>query len=617
MNYLLSASLAMVIFYGLYWLAFRRLRFHALNRAYLLAALGASLVIPLVELPASAPTVGPVPVPVFSGEPPSLGGRIYSPPGGVEPSPRFTVDWNLVGWVVYLVGVGVMAFRLGIGLVRLARLARRAGRWEGGLKLIPTTGPNASFFNRIFLNETGLTAAEREQVLAHEAAHARLGHSADRLMVEVLRVAFWFNPVLGLYQRSLAHLHELQVDECMAQRFDARGYAGLLLRLHGGAALPVANLFSRQPLKDRLAALFQPKPMSKMKKLLYLSMLPLLTVVTLTLAQHGHSVPGPKPDRVFLKGARQGGLTPSGGWKPYEKQGWSSEETAENDGISVQNLLHEKKIPPTQFFTKLPIKRGDGSVQEKIIFQIQDLEGKSRGILHNWHRPGDLVRYFLDEQELNESDIRQLPRSTVILLVTWGTGPVEAYPGQFKKEGLAPGYVDFWFSTKKELLHAPPPVPPALKPERQGKLIRKAPTRVVTADLYIPTTDPAGHLELRNGWAFAYLNLNHYDPEFMESARRFFQSNGVELKVTDEQIDAYGRISSGKIQLIRKSGGPETIRASEEYTKKDGSRWVYLAVHPESGLVRTGSLPKEFMPVINALQMYLPRFGLVKDGEGC
>ncbi len=291
MTYLLSASLAMAIFYALYGLLFRRLPFHALNRAYLLVALGASLIIPLLELPAPAAALTqPVQTVFYVEDPEPFPETTFLAPA--EPAP---LDWWAVAWYAYLAGVGAMVLRLGRSLWRLRRLLAHPGERIGGLTIIPTSGQNASFFHWILLNDTDLTEAERRQVLAHEAEHTRLGHSADRLLVEVLRVVFWFNPVLWLVQRSLAQLHELEVDARMTRRFEAQGYARLLLKLHGGLALPLTNLFSQQPLKDRIRALFQPKPTSAMKKLLYLSALPLLAAVTLSLAQQAPPPPPPPP----------------------------------------------------------------------------------------------------------------------------------------------------------------------------------------------------------------------------------------------------------------------------------------------------------------------------------
>lgn len=291
MNYLLSASLAMAIFYALYGLLFRRLPFHALNRAYLLAALGVSLLIPLVELPApAAPLTLPVQTGFYVEDPEPFPETVF-----IAPTEPKLVDWWAVAWYAYLAGVGGMALRLGRSLWQLRCLLARPGERIDGLTIIPTSGQNASFFHWILLNDTDLDEAERRQVLAHEAEHTRLGHSADRLLLEALRVVFWFNPVLWLVQRSLAHLHELEVDARMARRFEAQGYARLLLKLHGGLALPLTNLFSQQPLRNRIRALFQPKPTNAMKKLLYLSALPLLAAVTLSLAQQAPPPPPPPP----------------------------------------------------------------------------------------------------------------------------------------------------------------------------------------------------------------------------------------------------------------------------------------------------------------------------------
>lgn len=279
MNYLLSASLAMALFYGVYALMLRRLTFHGLNRAYLLGSLVLSMALPLVDVPlpaAAEPAVRravsapPKPVPLPAD------GRL-SAPVRASPSPTGP-DWPLLGWSLYAAGAAFVAFRLARRLNLIRQLARQDGEEIADLLVVPTEGGSASFFRLVLLNDAGLTPAERALVLAHEAEHARLWHSFDRLAVAVLAVAFWFNPVLWLYQRSLAHLHELQVDAALARRHDRRAYAQLLLKMaQPGFAL--ANTFARQPLRDRLRFLFQTKTSSNVKKSRYLLLLPVATLV--------------------------------------------------------------------------------------------------------------------------------------------------------------------------------------------------------------------------------------------------------------------------------------------------------------------------------------------------
>lgn len=279
MNYLLSASLAMALFYGVYALMLRRLTFHGLNRAYLLGSLALSLALPVVNvsLPAAPAPVTrravvappkPVPMPAH--------GQLVNPVQAVPPPAG--PNWLLLGWSLYAAGAAFVAFRLARRLSRIRQLAWQDGEEIADLLVVPTTGGSASFFRLVLLNDAGLSPAERALVLAHEAEHARLRHSFDRLVVAVLAVPFWFNPVLWLYQRSLAHLHELQVDAALARCHDRRTYARLLLKI-SEPDFGLVNAFARQPLRDRLRALFHEKPSSAMKKLRYLLMLPMAMLV--------------------------------------------------------------------------------------------------------------------------------------------------------------------------------------------------------------------------------------------------------------------------------------------------------------------------------------------------
>lgn len=279
MNYLLSASLAMALFYAVYALALRRLTFHGLNRAYLLGSLALSLGLPLVKTP--LPVARRAPVERAEAAPPE---PVPLPADGrqtlaAEPAPAPAgPDWARLGWGLYAAVAALGAARLARRLYRIRQLARQDGEELNGLLVVPTEGGSASFFRLVLLNDAGLSPDERDLVLAHEAEHARLRHSADRLAVEILAVAFWFNPVVYLYARSLAHLHELQVDAALAHRHDRRAYAELLLKTaQPGYAL--ANAFARRPLRDRLRFLFHEKSSPAVKKGCYLLALPVALLV--------------------------------------------------------------------------------------------------------------------------------------------------------------------------------------------------------------------------------------------------------------------------------------------------------------------------------------------------
>jgi hypothetical protein len=97
------------------------------------------------------------------------------------------------------------------------------------------------------------------------------------LFVEILKVIFWFNPILWLYQRSLSEVHEYEVDTQMIQTHNPQNYAQLLLKLAtSNSQLATTHQFSRKPLTDRIHFLFTKQKSIPMKRLAYLSVLPIL-----------------------------------------------------------------------------------------------------------------------------------------------------------------------------------------------------------------------------------------------------------------------------------------------------------------------------------------------------
>src|SRR5690606_31843644 len=81
-------------------------------------------------------------------------------------------------------------------------------------------GPGSfSFFNRIFINKADFDH-HFDTVYNHEKIHVAQYHSLDILLVELFRVVFWFNPVLGLYKHSLQEVHEFLADTSATNKED-------------------------------------------------------------------------------------------------------------------------------------------------------------------------------------------------------------------------------------------------------------------------------------------------------------------------------------------------------------------------------------------------------------
>ncbi|OON70751.1 hypothetical protein B0919_01675 [Hymenobacter sp. CRA2] len=166
-------------------------------------------------------------------------------------------------WVAYVGGAGGCA---AVVLGRLARLWWQARQLpataHSGYTLRLTGGqlPTSSFGRTIFWDDTAaLQPDEAAQVLQHELAHVRQGHTADRLWLQLWQVALWFNPLLYLYLRALLLTHEYLADAAALRHSgsQASGYARLLARraTQQWAAPTLAHAFTTSQTLNRIAML--------------------------------------------------------------------------------------------------------------------------------------------------------------------------------------------------------------------------------------------------------------------------------------------------------------------------------------------------------------------------
>ena len=207
--YLLTASLYLLLFYGCYALLLRRNTFFGLNRAYLLATVGLSLLLPLAELPdwwtlGTQSTETSILLPTF------VVGRARA--STENPALLY---WF---WTVYGLGVGSMFVRLRLNLQSVFRLIRRGTteqRPNYVLVCLPDDStPSFSFGRYLVLNQTD-SLTEPDALMRHEEAHIRQYHTADVLFLEFVQALFWFNPVVWFYKQAIREVHEFLADRAV------------------------------------------------------------------------------------------------------------------------------------------------------------------------------------------------------------------------------------------------------------------------------------------------------------------------------------------------------------------------------------------------------------------
>ncbi|WP_220472578.1 TonB family protein [Spirosoma foliorum] len=272
LDYLLKANLYGLLFAGCYWLLLRRHTFFSLNRAYLLASVILSLVLPLVILPTKTVETLPVTMPV---------GVIALPVSAVVAAPVDTgPDWEQVGLWAYALVALVLLVRLGIRVGRLVWLIRRSPQQvhEGFILVQPNdpTLPTFSFFQYIILNPTD---TRNELILQHELVHVRQCHSADVLGMCLLQALFWACPTIWLIDRLLRQVHEFLADKPASQPTE---YARFLVAYSFGTQLGLSgpdtltnSFFNPSLLKQRIMML-QQKATTRWALSKYMLVLPLV-----------------------------------------------------------------------------------------------------------------------------------------------------------------------------------------------------------------------------------------------------------------------------------------------------------------------------------------------------
>lgn len=116
-----------------------------------------------------------------------------------------------------------------------------------------------SFFNYIFYNPRLFEPNELQTVLEHEKVHARQYHTLDILLLEILKILFWFNPVLWLYKSAIKQNLEYLADRyAIAGAENKKSYQYLMLKQAvDKQEYSLANSFYNSLIKKRIVMLNQ------------------------------------------------------------------------------------------------------------------------------------------------------------------------------------------------------------------------------------------------------------------------------------------------------------------------------------------------------------------------
>ena len=239
-NYLVEANLALLISLAFYVLVLRNETRFRLLRIYLLAAIAFSLLCPLVDISLTQTSPLSISRMIPSYWLPEV--TVGAGQTAVDMQRSLQPDFWQYTSLVYALGLILFCLVICSQLIRVLAVIRTANTYSLDKLRIAESNedkPTFSFFNFIFIGKANeFSEEEKKQIILHESVHARQWHSFDILLINVLKIFFWFNPFINSYKKIFVQLHEFEADARAVENTNVNGYCSLLARV----ALQSANL---------------------------------------------------------------------------------------------------------------------------------------------------------------------------------------------------------------------------------------------------------------------------------------------------------------------------------------------------------------------------------------
>jgi len=209
--YIFKSSLSLIILFGLYWFLLRKEKLFVFNRFFLVASVVFSLVVPFISIPVNfqvTPQLEDI-IPTYDYVIPEISIADSIIPGDVNISQPYVVkqhsviNISAILHVLYISGAIFFLIRFLRNIFIIIRRSRLSEKISfDGYRIVLTndkTGP-CCFFRSIFLNKNDyLNGRIDKDLLDHELEHVRQSHTIDIILIEFLKIFYWFNPVHILY----------------------------------------------------------------------------------------------------------------------------------------------------------------------------------------------------------------------------------------------------------------------------------------------------------------------------------------------------------------------------------------------------------------------------------
>jgi len=206
--YVLKSGICMALFLMFYKLFLEKESIHVFKRFYLLASLILAFSIPLITItnyiePEVISNVAPIFTDVHIVNQNEVASEVIE---------HNIINWSSILWTIYGLGVLFFSIRFILNLAGIFNKIRNNPKHKFNAfinVLVSDTIVPHTFFNYIFLNKQKYEFREiPKAVMLHEQTHARQKHSIDILIIELMQIILWFNPLIYVIKKAIKLNHE-------------------------------------------------------------------------------------------------------------------------------------------------------------------------------------------------------------------------------------------------------------------------------------------------------------------------------------------------------------------------------------------------------------------------
>jgi hypothetical protein len=269
-TFIIKSSLSLIVMFGLYWFLLRKEKLFAFNRVFLIFSVLFSLTLPFISIPISIQNSEPQGslektlssvIPAYSLEQYAFSSTVNQSFNKSEPLQvplNGKINYSQILVLLYITGVLLLLVRFIRNIFFISHQMKISEKITySGQRLVLTNNQinPFCFFNTIFVSKQDYLNNEiAEELLSHEIEHIRQSHSADVIFIELVKIIYWFNPILVLYSKAIRVNHEYLADNAVIQgSSDIKNYAEKLLNyISSRRNIPLTSGFNPSLTRKRL-----------------------------------------------------------------------------------------------------------------------------------------------------------------------------------------------------------------------------------------------------------------------------------------------------------------------------------------------------------------------------